>query len=95
MEAGPVFEVGWDERYEGIMRRYCLFAPADQAIPADLEFTALGVDSLGLLGVLVDCEEEFGVTMPMETVNDIDAATPAKFWATIRSLLDDERRLPA
>jgi branched-chain amino acid aminotransferase len=76
----------WDERFEAILREYCRFVPAGQPIDPDLAFGALGVISVEVLSLLVDCEQEFGVTVPTEILENIIVATPASFWAAISRL---------
>src|SRR3954447_26710874 len=57
-----------DERVTALVARLCGMHPAE--ISADATWRMLGLDSLDIVTLLVDCEQEFGIE-----ISDADAIT--------------------
>jgi acyl carrier protein len=53
----------------------------------EIDLKALGLDSLGLAGFLIDLEAEFGVTFPSQMITRETFRTPRTVEAAVRSLL--------
>ncbi|KJL23884.1 D-alanine--poly(phosphoribitol) ligase subunit 2 [Microbacterium azadirachtae] len=49
----------------------------------DSSLAQAGLDSLALVGLLVDVEDTYGVTIPDELLSQESFATPRVLWATI------------
>jgi acyl carrier protein len=49
---------------EAILRRYLVLVPEGQSVPLETELTALGLDSLSALGLLLELEDLFDITFP-------------------------------
>jgi hypothetical protein len=79
--------VAWDHAFENILRPYTrLVAPTDP-IDDGASFADLGVDSLGILGLIVDSEEVFGVEIPLDLLSEDALAGPAAFWRILDGLI--------
>ncbi|MEV7671965.1 MULTISPECIES: acyl carrier protein [unclassified Streptomyces] len=59
-------------------------APEDLRNAADVPFSALGVDSLGLLGIVGELENRHGVALPPDAER---SKTPADFLGLVNSTL--------
>jgi acyl carrier protein len=77
----------WAEEFEQILRSHCRFAAPDAALDPDASFDALGVDSFGLLGLIVESEEALQVEFPEHMLTGEVLATPAALWRAIGQLL--------
>lgn len=77
----------WDTRFEQVLRPYCRLVAAAGPIDPDASFAELGVDSLGVLGLIVDTEEAFGIELPMDMLTEDTLAGPAAFWRTVSGLV--------
>lgn len=79
----------WTEKYDLIVRSYCRLSEPAAPIDAGTPFTALGVDSLGLLGLIADTELAYDVTFP-QTMLTVEALfTPGAFWQALQTLTAD------
>lgn len=76
----------WAEEFEQVLRSRCRFAASDAALDPDASFDALGVDSFGLLGLIVESEEAFQVEFPEHMLTGEVLATPATLWRAVRQL---------
>lgn len=76
----------WDEKFDSILRAYSRLAPAE-AIDPYVPFDLLGIDSVGLLGVIVDSEEVFEVEFPSDLLVGDVLATPGSLWKAVRELM--------
>lgn len=77
----------WDEEFDHLLRSYCGIVGPRDVIGPDVPFDILGVDSVGLLGLIVDSEEIFGVEFPNDMLNSTVLATPGSFWRALRDLI--------
>ena len=77
----------WDERFERLLRFYSGIAGSRDVIGPDVPFDLLGVDTRGLLGLIADSEEVFGVEFPNDMLNSTVLATPGSFWRALRDLI--------
>ena len=80
-------EQPWDEKYDHLVRSYCGRTESQDAIAPDIPFDLLGVDSVGLLGLIVDSEEIFGVECPNDMLTSDVLATPGTFWQALKDLM--------
>ncbi|MEU5306062.1 acyl carrier protein [Streptomyces noursei] len=61
--------------------------PTEQALEPDDSLPRLGLDSMGTVGLLVELEETFAVTIPDEDLTAATFATPATLWTTLSGLV--------
>jgi acyl carrier protein len=76
----------WADEFEQVLRSHCRFAAPDAPLDPDAPFDALGVDSIGLLGLIVESEEALEVEIPEQMLTGEVLATPATLWRAIRQL---------
>ncbi|MBB5119025.1 acyl carrier protein [Streptomyces eurocidicus] len=76
----------WDQQFEDILRRALPYMEPGETILADLELRDYGLDSLGIVDLLMDLESTYGVQFRDESLSRETFATPAGLWATLSSL---------
>jgi acyl carrier protein len=81
----------WADEFERILRSHCRFASPDEAVDPDASFDALGVDSAGLLGLIVESEDALDVEFPEYMLTGEVLATPATLWQAIQQLRPAEQ----
>jgi acyl carrier protein len=77
----------WDSRFDDILRKYLSFLEPGQPITEDLGLRDYGLDSLGVVDLLVSVELEFGVTLRDEELTAETFETPAALWSAIAAQL--------
>jgi acyl carrier protein len=77
----------WDSGFEGLLRSLLPFLPERDAVTADLDLVAAGLDSLGMVELLIQVEERYGITFPDDLVAQETFATPAALWSVVSGLL--------
>jgi diaminopimelate decarboxylase len=76
----------WDVAFEEILRGRLPRIGADKLITYDLDLRASGLDSLGVVELLIDLEQSYAVTVPDHLLVPDTFATPESLWRVIRSL---------
>jgi acyl carrier protein len=87
-----VYMPNWPADFEQIVRARCARMEASSPLPAEVPLTALGVDSLGMLTLIVQLEETFEVMFPDEALAGDALLTPQSAWATVHGLLAEGGR---
>lgn len=75
----------WPESFEGILRRHLPLFDG-QELNANEKLADLGLDSLGIVGMLMDLEDGFAVTIPDNLLVQETFASAASLWAVISKL---------
>lgn len=70
-------------RFVEVLRRQCRFVEPDAPIDMDASLESLGVDSLGMVSLVVDLEDEFQMAIPDELMTDEVFATPTALWTAL------------
>jgi acyl carrier protein len=68
------------QKLEWILRAHARFIATGTAINPDMSLTSLGVDSLGILQMIVQIEDEFDLEIPPEQITPETFSTPASIW---------------
>jgi len=68
------------------VRRNLPLLSQDETITEDLDLTAAGLDSLAMVNLLMEVEDEFAVTIPDDKLNGAVFSTPKALWSTISEL---------
>jgi acyl carrier protein len=77
----------WNERFEGLMRDSLPgLAPGGQLEPEAL-LSALGLDSMGVIGLIGALEEEYGVSLLDDEFDAFRFRTPGEVWTTLGEAL--------
>lgn len=78
----------WDKQFENMLRQYLFFLSADQELRPDLDLREFGLDSLGVVDLLVSLESTYGVQMTDDLLSMDTFKTPALLWNTLSSIQD-------
>jgi acyl carrier protein len=78
---------GWDEQFESILRARLPCLPADEPLTADLGLRAYGLDSIGVVDLLVALENAYNVRLPKEATSMETFATAGVLWRTLSKFL--------
>lgn len=76
----------WDERYEAVLRKVLPRLTAEGDVKPESSLKAAGLDSLAMVELLVQVEQEFDVSIPDDELRPESFATPASLWSVVSSL---------
>lgn len=68
------------------VRRNLPLLSQDVPITDDLDLVTAGLDSLAMISLLVEVEDEFGVQIPDDRLNAATFTTPQALWSIIAEL---------
>jgi acyl carrier protein len=77
----------WSEEFEKILRTHCRLVDRAAPLSPYAPFDLLGVDSIGLLGIIVDSEDAFDVDFLDELLTAEALATPIAFWESLQAVI--------
>jgi acyl carrier protein len=84
----------WDEKFETLLRHHLPFLPEDEDLYQGLDLREFGLDSLGVVDLLVSLESSYGVQLTDDILSKDTFTTPAALWDALEGL-QDARILPA
>ncbi|MFC9249581.1 acyl carrier protein [Streptomyces sp. NPDC057136] len=84
----------WDQQFEEIIRSSLPFLPADEQLLPDLDLRDHGLDSLGIVELLVSLEGGYEVKFVDDALTAETFSTPGVLWKTLSGLRDGDS-LPA
>jgi acyl carrier protein len=73
----------WDKQFEVLLRNYLFFLPADEELLPDLDLRAFGLDSLGVVDLLVSLESTYGIHLTDDDLSMDTFANPIVLWNTL------------
>nr|WP_062332924.1 phosphopantetheine-binding protein [Herbidospora sakaeratensis] len=76
--------------FQTILRRHLPYAGPGDLAPGD-DLTALGLDSMGVVQLLVDLEDGYDRELPDDILDEETFATVGSLWARLSALLDAAR----
>jgi acyl carrier protein len=76
----------WDEKFEGLVREYLPFLAADDKLGPGLALREFGLDSLGVVDLLVAVESAYGVRLTDDVLSMETFTTPAALWGVLSGL---------
>ncbi|GAA1329772.1 phosphopantetheine-binding protein [Saccharothrix algeriensis] len=79
--------VPWPAEFEEVLGAHLVERPAPGALAPDLDLEGAGVDSVTVIGLMVDLEDRFSFTFPDELLTTNTFATPGNLWKAIDSQL--------
>jgi acyl carrier protein len=71
---------------EKILRVHARFIPADSDINPEMSLESLGVDSIGMIELILQIETEFDLEIPAEQITPETFATPASIWRLLSEI---------
>jgi acyl carrier protein len=77
-------------RFLEILKPHLPYAGSDDLAPTD-DLAALGLDSMGVVRLLVDLEENYELDLPDELLTEETFATVGSLWATVAGHVGAER----
>jgi acyl carrier protein len=78
----------WNKQFELLLRKYLFFLPADEEILPDLDLREFGLDSLGVVDLLVSLESAYDVRLPEDLLSMETFTTPAVLWEALSDIRD-------
>ena len=75
----------WPNEFDVVLRGYLPGLSSDETIQADTILGAHGLDSLALLGLMLDLEAEFGCTFPPEALTAATFYTAGTLWEVLHA----------
>jgi acyl carrier protein len=79
----------WNSRYEEVLRPHLPYATDVSLKPTDA-LADLGLDSLGVVQLLMDIEGAYGVAFPDEQLTADTFATVESLWQVVSGLADEQ-----
>lgn len=76
----------WDEKFEDIVRTMVPFFQPDDELAPDTDLQDYGLDSFGVIELLVALEGGYGIHFRDEVMNRSTFATPATLWSAVTAL---------
>lgn len=89
-EAPAGAERPWDDGFEKLLRDTLAAANFHGEITPDLPLAESGLDSFGMVGVLLGLEQTYGITISDEFQVMDSFRTPSSLWRTIAALRDSD-----
>ena len=80
----------WDERFESLLRTYLPFLPDDQEIRPELDLKEFGLDSMGVVDLLVTIESEYRIRLTDDILSMDTFATPGVLWAAMDEIQNSD-----
>lgn len=77
----------WSNHFEAVLREQLPQLPADAPIDPDQQLADAGLNSLGVVRLLVRVEDEFGVSFPDDLITPEVFATPKALWSAVSGLV--------
>jgi acyl carrier protein len=78
----------WDEQFETLLRSHLPFLEADEELVGDLSLREFGLDSLGVVDLLVSLEEAYEIRLRDDDLRMDTFAAPSVLWATLFRLIN-------
>jgi acyl carrier protein len=73
----------WNEQFETLLRTHLPFLPDDEELRPDLDLRESGLDSFGVIDLLVLLESEFHIHMTDDILSVGAFGTPGTLWETL------------
>jgi acyl carrier protein len=77
----------WDAQFEEIVRPHLSFLPEDAAFTPELDLREFGLDSLGIVDLLIALENAYDVKFTDDALAMETFETPGSLWGTLSGLL--------
>jgi acyl carrier protein len=74
----------WDARFEQLIRASVPAMPESVRVAADLALPAFGLDSIGIVGLVAQLQEEYGVSLFDAELSLASYSSPGAIWNMLR-----------
>jgi acyl carrier protein len=78
----------WWPQFEETLRKHLPLLSDEQPMTPDLELVECGLDSQGMVGLLLELEDGFSVEIPDDKLIAATFRTAQSLWLTIAELVD-------
>jgi [acyl-carrier-protein] S-malonyltransferase len=82
----------WDVQFEALLRSYLPFLPADEELRPELALREFGLDSLGVVDLLVSLESAYDIRLADDHLCMDTFSTPAVLWNALSEIQVTHRR---
>ncbi|MEV0729719.1 MULTISPECIES: phosphopantetheine-binding protein [Polymorphospora] len=79
-------ERAWDDTFITVLRKHLKLLAADDPLAPDASLVELGLDSLEMVGLLIDLESVYGISFPDSEMNFETFASAERLWAVVARL---------
>jgi acyl carrier protein len=79
----------WNEQFEDLLRTHLPFLPGDEELRPELDLREFGLDSMGVVDLLVSLESEYCVHLTDDMLTMDTFATPGALWVALAGLQGD------
>jgi acyl carrier protein len=76
----------WNDEFAQALRKFLPFLPPAQELEPDTDLREYGLDSLGIVELLAQLEQAFGVRFLDEALTLETFETPDVLWKTLESM---------
>jgi acyl carrier protein len=73
----------WNSDFEAAMREHCPLLADGSSLDPDTPLVLLGVDSMGVIGLIVELERKLNVEIPEDFLTPEIFATPGDLWKAL------------
>jgi acyl carrier protein len=73
------------EEFSAILRRHLRYLQPGEPLAPDAPLRDLGLDSMAAVTLMLDLEDEFGVTLPDSELTRHTFGTPGALWAAFEA----------
>jgi acyl carrier protein len=73
----------WPSEFDTLVRSHLPDFPSDAPLPPDGSLVALGLESVGLVGLMADLEATYGCVVPEELSSPENFHTAGTVWAVV------------
>lgn len=70
----------WTKQYEHIVRGHCRGVASDAALDPHTPLALLGIDSIEIVSLIVDLEDELDLELPEQAITPETFATLGTLW---------------
>jgi acyl carrier protein len=79
----------WNEKFQALLRAHLPFLPDDEELRPDLDLRDFGLDSMGVVDLLMSLEAEFEIRFADDVLSMETFANPGVLWAAMAQVQAD------
>lgn len=82
-------KVSWDPHFEELLRSHLRLIDDGDTLRPDSDLRELGLESMSIVQLVFQIEDDYRVTIPGEELNAATFATPGALWQVVTRLRAD------
>lgn len=75
--------IPWPDEFDLLIRKHCRFVELQEQFDLHAPMQSLGADSLEIVEMIVDLEEQFGISFTEDLLTPQVFATPMSIWNAV------------